>query len=181
MPPMPPLQLTDAQIADIATFIHSFRVAGYDATRNPPPSIVVGDAKAGEAAFQARCASCHSLTGDLKDFRVSQFTEERDFQQMWLLPSAGGRGRGAGYSSNVPPMSVTVTLPSGETANGRLIRIDDFVVTLEQADGVPRSFSRKGAVPKVEIHDPVAPHRELLGKYTDKEIHDITAYLVTVK
>jgi len=176
---MPPIKLTDDQVADIAAFIHSFRVGGYDITRVPPPSIVVGDAKAGEAAFQARCASCHSLTGDLRNFRADQFAEERDFQQMWLLPSAGGRGRGA--PSNVPPMTATVTLPSAQKVTGRLVRIDDFVVTLEPENGVPRSFTRKGDVPHVEIHDPIAPHRELLGKYTDKEIHDITAYLVTVK
>lgn len=177
-PAMPPLQLTNEQIADIATFIHSFSVGGYDITRVPPPTIVVGNATAGETAFRARCASCHSVTGDLRGFGA-KFAEPRDLQQMWLLPAAG-RGRGAA-ASNVKPMSVTVTLASGQKFEGRLIRIDDFIVTLEQADGRPRSFGRNGDVPKVEINDPIKPHRELLGKYTDKEIHDITAYLVTLK
>ncbi len=76
---------------------------------------------------------------------------------------------------------MTVTLPSGERFEGRLISIDDFVVTLEQADGTPRSFGRHGDVPQVDIHDPLKPHRDLLPKYTDKEIHDITAYLATIK
>jgi cytochrome c oxidase cbb3-type subunit 3 len=177
-PPMPPIQLTDAQIADIAAFIHSFRVGGYDVTRVPAPTIVVGNAQAGETAFRARCASCHSVTGDLRGFG-GKFQEPRDLQQMWLMPAAG-RGRG-GYVSNVPPMTVAVTLPSGQKFEGRLIRIDDFIVTLEQANGMPRSFGRNGDVPKVEVNDPIKPHRELLGKYTDKEIHDITAYLVTLK
>jgi mono/diheme cytochrome c family protein len=177
-PPMPPMQMTDEQIADIATFVHSFRVGGYDITRVPPPTIVVGNAQAGEAAFRARCASCHSVTGDLRGFGA-KFAEPRDLQQMWLLPAAG-RGRGAA-PSNVKPMSVTVTLASGQKFEGRLIRIDDFIVTLEQADGMPRSFGRNGDVPKVELNDPIKPHRELLAKYTDKEIHDITAYLVTLK
>ena len=32
-----------------------------------------------------------------------------------------------------------------------------------------------------EIHDPLEGHKKLLSVYTDKEIHDVTAYLVTVK
>lgn len=177
---MLPLKLTTEQIADIATYIHSFRVGGYDITRVPPPSIVVGDAKAGEAAFQAKCSSCHSITGDLEDFRLSRIGEERDLQQMWLMPSAAG-GRGRGGPTNVPPMTVAVTLPSGEKVEGRLVRIDDFIVALEQADGRARSFGRNGDVPKVEIRDPLKPHRDLLSTYTDEEIHNITAYLVTLK
>src|SRR5713226_9124669 len=65
---MPKLDLTTAQISDIAAFIHSFRVGGYDISRQRPPSILVGDAKTGEAYFQAKCAACHSVTGDLKGF-----------------------------------------------------------------------------------------------------------------
>ena len=51
---MPKFDLNDAQIADIAAFIHSFKVGGYDISRMTPPSIVVGDAKAGEAYFKAQ-------------------------------------------------------------------------------------------------------------------------------
>ena len=64
---------------------------------------------------------------------------------------------------------------------GRLVRIDDFVVTLELADGSSRSFRRDGDVPKVEVHDPLLAHRELLSVYADKDMHDVTAYLVTLK
>src|SRR5262249_13149800 len=61
---MPKFDFTMAQISDVAGYLHSFRVAGYDGSRNRPPTIVVGDAKAGDAYFKARCASCHSPTGD---------------------------------------------------------------------------------------------------------------------
>ena len=89
----------------------------------------------------------------------------------------GGRGgRGGGTAT-----TVTVTLANGQKVEGRLGRIDDFIVTLTQADGSPRSFRRDGETPKVEIHDPQAAHRQLLPKYTDKDIHNLTAYLVTVK
>jgi hypothetical protein len=78
-------------------------------------------------------------------------------------------------------MSVTVTLPSGQKFEGRLVKIDDFIVTLEQADGRQQSFTRSGDVPTVELHDPLKPHRDLLSTYTDDEIHNITAYLASLK
>src|SRR5438093_3285212 len=59
-PGMPKFTMTDEQVADIAAFVHTFRAAGYDESRMKPPSIVVGDAKAGEAFFQSTCAACHS-------------------------------------------------------------------------------------------------------------------------
>jgi hypothetical protein len=103
-------------------------------------------------------------------------------QQMWLMPAAGGGRRGGGPPPvSVPPTTATVTLPSGERVTGPLIRIDDFIVTLEQADGRPRSFTRRGDVPRVEIVDPLKPHKDLLPLYTDEEIHDITAFLASLK
>jgi small nuclear ribonucleoprotein (snRNP)-like protein len=98
------------------------------------------------------------------------------------MPGAGGRGTNAEEApSHVPPVTVSVTLPSGQTFEGRLNRIDDFNVTLIDSEGYEHTFSRNGDEPKVVIHDPLEPHRQLLSKYTDKEIHDITAYLETIK
>ena len=78
-------------------------------------------------------------------------------------------------------VTVAVTLPSGERTEGRLVRIDDFLVTVGLADGTLRTFRRDGDVPKVEVHDPMQAHRDLLAVYTDKDMHDVTAYLVTLK
>jgi cytochrome c oxidase cbb3-type subunit 3 len=178
--PMQPIKLTLDQISDIAAFVHSFRVGGYDITREPPPSIVVGDAPAGELVFKSKCASCHSISGDLKGIGA-RFDDPRELQQTWLLPYRGRRGRGAEPPNAKAVPTVTVTLPSREKVEGRLVRVDDFVVTLAMADGTERTFARNGDIPTVEIHDPLLPHRQLMPKYTDKEIHDLTAYLVTVK
>ena len=76
---------------------------------------------------------------------------------------------------------MTVTPPSGQKVEGRLDRIDDFIVILTPADGVQRSFRRNGDVPKVDVRDPLEGHRKLLTVYTDKDIHNVTAYLVTLK
>ena len=174
---MPKLSLTTEQVSDIAAFIHSFRVAGYDNSRMTPPSILVGDAKAGEKTFQARCASCHSATGDLKGI-ASRVAEPKQLQNHFLMPGGGGRGgRGGGGA----PTTVTVTMKNGEKVEGRLVRIDDFIVTLTDADGLQRTIRRDGETPKVDIHDPLKPHRDLLRTYTDTEIHNLTSYLVTLK
>ncbi len=176
---MPKFTLTDDQITDIAAFVHTFRAAGYDESRVKPPSIVVGDARAGEAFFGAKCGSCHSATGDLRGI-AGRITDPRQLQQTWLLPGSGG-GRGGPAPVQVKPTTVTVTLPSGEKIEGRLDRIDDFVVGLTMADGTHRSFSTSGDTPKVEVHDPLQPHKDLLRVYADSDIHNMTAYLVTLK
>ncbi len=177
---MPKLNLTGAQISDVAAFIHSFKVGGYDISRMTPPSILVGDAKAGEEVFKTKCASCHSATGDLKGI-ASKFSDPKTLQNTFLMPGGGRGGRGGGSPSNVRPTTVTVTTPSGEKAEGRLVRIDDFIVTLGEPDGGQRTFRRDGDVPKVEIHDPYKPHRDMLPTYSDKDIHNLTSYLVTLK
>jgi mono/diheme cytochrome c family protein len=174
---MPKINLTITQVGDVAAYIHSFRVLGYDVSRNVPPTILVGDAAAGEAYFKATCASCHSVTGDLKGIGA-RFTDPKQLQNYFLMP--GGRG-GRGGGSSLKPVTVTVTLPSGQKAEGRLVRIDDFIVTLADENDLQRTFRRDGDRPKVEIHEPLAPHKELLTKYTDNDIHNLTSYLVTVK
>lgn len=176
---MPKFSFTDAQIADIVAFVHSFTAAGYDVSRMKPPSILVGDARAGASYFAAKCASCHSATGDLRGF-AAKFSDDKQLQQTWLMPGSGGRGA-APVALNVPPTTVTVTLPSGETIDGVLDRIDDFVVSLTQKDGTHRSVPTTGNMPKVEIHDPLKPHRDLLRTYTDADIHNLTAYLTTLR
>ena len=125
---MPPIALGQPQIADIADFIHSFSVGGDDAARNVPVTVVVGNATSGAAAFQARCAGCHSTTGDLKGIGA-RFAVARELQDYWLMPVAG-RGRGTGPGANLKPVTAIVTLPSGERSEGRLLRIDDFTVTI---------------------------------------------------
>ncbi len=180
---MPKFNFTAEQISEIAAYIHSFKVGGYDAAREKPPSILVGNATAGRATFEKMCASCHSITGDLKGFAASA-PDPRTLQQTWIMPgmrSMFGPSTGAA-KTHVPPITVTVTQASGETVQGQLERIDDFFVTLKDADGYERTFRRDSHdVPKIEIHNPLAPHIHLLAEYTDKEIHDITAYLETTK
>jgi cytochrome c oxidase cbb3-type subunit III len=177
-PGMPTFAFTDDQIADVAAFVHSFKAFGYDESRNKPASIVVGDARAGETFFAAKCASCHSATGDLRGL-AAKIADPRLLQQTWLLPGSGApRGRAP---VPIPPTTVTVTLGPGDKIEGMLDRVDDFVVALTTAEGTHRSFATNGDTPKVEIHDPLQPHKDLLRTYADSDIHNVTAYLVTLK
>jgi len=174
---MPRINLIREQVSDIAAFIHSFQVGGYDISRMAPVTVLVGDARAGEAVFKTKCAACHSATGDLKGI-ASKIPDPKRLQNNFLMPVRGGRGPSA---LNVPPTTVTVTDGSGRKTDGELVRIDDFIVILRNADGDQQTFRRDGDRPKVEIHDPLKPHRDLLPIYTDLEIHDLTSYLVTLK
>ena len=181
---MPRIELTDAQISDVATWLHSLKVASRTDPNENNIDIVRGDAKSGEVYFQKTCASCHSVAGDLQGFAAKMSTP-KTLQQTWMLPGGGGGRGGFGAAQptglHVPPTTVTVTLPGGEKVTGVLNRIDDFYVGMTQTDGAVKGFTRMGNKPLVEIHDPLAAHRELLRTYTDKDIHDVTAYLVTLK
>jgi len=173
---MPKLNLSRQQVADVAAFIHNFQVGGYDISRMAPPSILTGDAIAGEAAFKTKCAACHSATGDLKGL-ASKVADPKMLQNIFIMPSSGGSRSPIKPS----PITVTVTADNGQKTEGRLLRIDDFIVTLLDAEGRVRSFRRDEDRPAVEMHDPLKPHRDLLPTYSDTEIHNLTSYLVTLK
>jgi cytochrome c oxidase cbb3-type subunit 3 len=100
-------------------------------------------------------------------------------QNTWV--AGGSRGGRGGPAPGARSATVVATLPSGERLEGRLVRIDDFLVTVALADGTSRTIRREGDAVKVQVTDPLKAHRELLAVYTDKDMHDVTAYLVTLK
>ena len=182
---MPRIDITDAQVLDITAWLHSLRVGNNSPANDKPIDIVVGDAAAGKVYFQKTCAACHSIDGDLSGI-ATKVPNPRTLQQTWLLPAGGGGFGGGGRpAANAPyqvkPTTVTVTLASGQKVEGTMSYIDDFTVSLIDSTKTMRTFNRIGDQPKVEVHDPMDAHRALFGKYTDKEIHDLTAYLVTIK
>ena len=184
---MDPINISDDDVKAVAEYIHS--VAATIRNQGMPPTtgvavtnIVVGDAAAGQAFFAARCSACHSVTGDLQGI-ATRVPDAKALQNLWVSGGSGrggGRGGGGGASDRRAAMA-TITLPTGEKVEGRLVRTDDFLVTLRLADNTVRSFRRDGDKPKVEIRDPMQAHRDLLAVYTDKDMHDVTAYLATIK
>ena len=193
MPPMPPIPLPDDDVKAVAAYIHSVAatMAGQGGPPPGPPvelNIVVGNAAAGQKYFAANCASCHSPTGDLQGL-AARYPSPMQLQNTWVsgMPAGGGRGRGgpaaapAGPARVPKPVTAVVTTADGQRYEGRLERIDDFIVTLTQADGTSKTLRRNGNVPAVQITDPLDAHKKMLVKYTDKDMHDVTAYLVTLK
>jgi len=172
---MPKFDLTTEEIASIATFIHSMPVGGRAATTGMVDPLV-GDAKAGEAYFNGpgKCATCHSVSGDLAGIGA-KYTDVRTLQGAMLS------GEPRGESSETPRKTVTVTLPNGQTIEGTLYQVDDFIVSLMDANGNYHSYPRHGDSPKIAIHDPLQPHLNMLRTLKDDDIHNLTAYLVTLK
>ncbi|MGH9199782.1 MAG: c-type cytochrome, partial [Vicinamibacterales bacterium] len=161
-PPMPAFDFTDAQLTDLAAFLHSFALNSRDPARMRPMNIVTGDATAGQAYFAGTCGSCHSADRDLKGI-AARLPDPRALQQWWLLPGGGGgRGGPIAGAKPIPPTRATITLPSGQQHEGRLARIDEFQVSIVEADGTTRTFPRDGDRPKVDIRDPLAQHKALL-------------------
>jgi cytochrome c oxidase cbb3-type subunit 3 len=192
MPVMPPIPLPPDDVKAVAAYLHAV-AATMRGQGNPPPgtepvvlNILVGDASAGQAFFQANCSSCHSTSGDLAGI-ATRINDPVQLQNAWVSGGGGGGGFG-GRGGGAPTGSaarrqrtVVVTEANGQKTEGRLDRIDDFYVQLTTADGMQRTFRRNGDVPKVDVRDPMEGHRRLLPIYTNKNIHDVTAYLVTLK
>jgi cytochrome c oxidase cbb3-type subunit III len=174
---MPKFQLTPDQVGDVAAFLHSFSVG----SRSIPTevNILVGDPKKGEAYVTAKCRSCHTVDA-LRSFAL-KLDDPKWLQQMWLMPGSGA-GRGGGtVPLPAPPVRATVTLPSGEKVEGTVQRIDDFVVSLALDDGTRRTFRTWGTNIRVDLHDPLKPHKALLPVYSDADIHNVTAYLSSLR
>ena len=168
---MPAFPLTDAQVHEIVNFLHAEARLAYSVsqrvpTEYPASKLLVGSAAAGKTYFngQGRCAECHSVTGDLA--HIAAKYKPIDLQSRIAFPSGA-----------VP--TVTVTEPSGKTFTGSEVYSDEFIISLRDANGWVHSWKRNAV--KVETKDPLAAHVALLTAYTDKDIHDLFAYLETLK
>jgi len=171
--------LTEAQILDL---MHFLRQRIDDTLRGSavfvPANVITGNAAAGQAYFSGDggCATCHSAAGDLAGI-ASRVTTPVDMQQRMLFPTArfarGGQpARGA--------TTVTVTRPGQPPDTGVLVQEDDFYVTWRDASDTIR-VARKLPGVTVVTSDPLKQHRELLDRITDANMHDLVAYLVTLK
>ncbi len=183
---MPKLNLTEAQISDIVAWLHVRTYAAGHRGTYTFGDVVTGDAKKGEIYFktEGKCSTCHSPAGDLAG--LGSKYDPFSLQSRWLQPRNSKRASGGPAGSGAPTSSlggptVTVTLPSGSSFSGTLDHIDDFTVSLYDAGGKFHSFARDRDTPRVEVHDPLRAHTQMLRQYTDADIHNVTAYLVTLK
>ncbi len=183
---MPAIGLDDADANAVAAYVRSV-IETIQSQGAPPsagqqiPSILIGNASEGKAYFETKCSGCHSATNDLSKI-ASRIPDPKKLQDAWLAGTTPeGEEEPEGTASAARAVTATITLPSGDIVEGKLVRIDDFLITLALADESQRTFRRTGNTPNIVIHDPLKVHRELLSQYTDQDIHDVTAYLVTLK
>lgn len=171
MPAFP--TMSSADITDIVSFIHaSIDNAGRTSSQGlgggyALKQLLTGNSEGGKRYFYGAggCIRCHSPTGDLAGIanKYSPF----DLEVRFLYPRHDNA-------------TATVMFPSGEKFQGKLLHLDAFYVAIQnQDDGWYRSWPLREV--RVEVNDPLAGHLELLGKYTDKDIHDVFAYLETLK
>src|SRR5713226_4733274 len=175
-------QITPIVQNGIAAWLHSQPLSD----RGAPTTldILVGNARDGAAYFNGagHCTQCHSTTGDLAG--IGSRSEPKAIQNLIVSGGGGGRRRrsaGAAPPVKVPPTTVTVTLPSGQRVQGELDHLSAFVVALREPDGTYRSFARHDSIPKVVVANPLQWHIDRLPQWRDADIHDLTAYLVTLK
>ncbi len=178
MPAFP--SFTPEQIADIATFLHSRAADVSNRFGYKIGEIVTGDSAKGSEFFHGagHCDTCHSPAGDLA--HIASRYQPVELQRRMLYPAPNLIDVFLGRAVKPPaPTKVTVHLPSGEEVSGTLDHIDEFSVSLHDSSGWYHSFSRQNA--KLDIQDPRAAHEALLPKYTDDDMHNVLAYLETLK
>jgi cytochrome c oxidase cbb3-type subunit 3 len=166
---VPSSSLSKTQVEELSHFIHQ-RL--YDTLRGSPifnpQNVLTGNVKEGEAYFNGagKCATCHSATGDLAGYGKNNPV---NIQQRFMFPRARKQ-----------PLTITVTPANGPAVTGTPIHLDDFAVSLRDDKGEYHSWKRTAAL-KVVKNNPLQAHIELLDKITDKNMHDIVAYLESLK
>jgi len=172
---MPPFDRTDQQIASLVAFIHTQQKAaqaqggrrGNGGRKGVDrEDLQTGNVEAGKKYFEGTggCAGCHAPSGDLAGI-ASRF-KGLELEEQMLYPRHA-------------KSKVTVTLASGQEISGTLAYLDEFTVGLTNAEGVYQSWRTRDVRYKVDA--PVEAHVDLFSKYTDDDVHNLMAYLQTLK
>jgi len=163
--------LKQDQIDDIVAFLHH---QVYEAIHSshvpgdyPLAKLLTGNADAGKAYFNGvgGCSGCHFVTGDLAGIATKY--SPIDLQQHMVYPSREDK------------RTAVVTLSNGQKYEGKVVHTDEFRIGIIAQDGWYHSWPKDQV--NADIHDPLAAHRELMQKYTDADIHNLFAYLETLK
>ena len=169
---MPAFTLSAADLGAIVAFVHDQKAKAESLTGGrrtvDVADLQTGDPEAGRKYFAGVCMKCHSPTGDLAG--VGRRLQGLALLQRMLYPAPGREGSKA---------TVTVTLASGEVVTGKLAYRDEFTIALTDANGWYRAWPAQKA--KFVVNDPLQAHIDQLGKYTDGDMHDVLAYLQTLR
>ncbi len=168
---MPPFDRSDDQIASLVAFIHTQqqnnagkRIGGRKGV--DAADLQTGNVEAGKRYFNGAggCATCHSPAGDLAG--IASRYQGLELEKQMLYPKHA-------------KSRVAVTLASGQTIAGTLEYLDEFTVGLVDSTGSYRSWRTRDV--KYKVDAPVNAHVDLFSKYTDDDIHNLMAYLQTLR
>ncbi|HXF25713.1 MAG TPA: c-type cytochrome [Bryobacteraceae bacterium] len=166
---MPKFDFSQEQIVELAAFIHTeaAKANSDEAQRRKIglSDLLTGNVADGKQYFDSKCAGCHSPTGDLAGI-ARKYKNPIQLETRMLYPW-GAQAK------------VTVTLPSGQTVAGQLIHANEFTVALRDSDGWYRSWPASEV--KYSIDDPAEAHVKLLPQYSDADVHNLFAYLNTLR
>jgi cytochrome c oxidase cbb3-type subunit 3 len=173
---MPGFTLSESDLAATVAFIHDQKKKA-EALSGGRRSVDVadvqtGNVEAGKRYFDTHCSRCHSATGDLSG--IGKRLQGLALMHRMLYP---GSGRDAGAPA-APPRA-TVTLASGEKVTGVVAYRDEFTIALTDPDGWYRSWPTRNVT--FTLDNPVQAHVDQLGKYTDRDMHDVLAFLHTLR
>jgi cytochrome c oxidase cbb3-type subunit 3 len=163
-------QLSEQQRIDLAEFLHQQVEDIANRGAYHLPNIVVGDAAKGETYVTAHCMRCH--TAATFAHIASRFRSPDQLQRSWIWP--------ARPADNSLAMTATVKTQHGATISGRVTQISDFRITLISSDGQTHAVDRGPGV-DVAMKDPLAPHQVLVNSLRNDDMHNVTAYLETLK
>jgi mono/diheme cytochrome c family protein len=162
MPAFP--QITDSQIKDITAFLRYRQQVAIDRGAYEFQNVNTGDPNRGETYFTAHCATCHSVSGDLKD--IAAHYEATALITRILYPKGS------------KPTATVVD--NGQSFAGTVEYLDDFEVGLRDDAGIYRGFTRSPAL-KLVIKDPLQAHEKQMKTFRDDDLHDVLAYLESLK
>lgn len=165
--------MTDDQLKDIAEFLHLQveEVANRGAYR--VLNILVGDAAKGQAYVAAHCMSCH--TAETFARIGSKFRSPEQLQRGWIWPA-----RSSSTGDNSLSITATVKTRHGGAISGRVTEVSDFRITVVDSAGQTHVIDRTPGV-EVEMKDPLAAHEQLIMTLTNDDMHNVTAYLDTLR
>ena len=167
---MPAFNLSPPEITALSAFLHAQKKKA-DAHPGGRRGVSVADLQTGNVAAgkeyfngAGTCSSCHSPTGDLAG--IATRYKGLELEKRMLYP-------------RFAKATVTVTTPSGQSVSGELSYQDEFTIGLTDAAGWYQSWPANSI--KYTIHAPAEAHAELLPKYTDDDVHNLMAYLQTLR
>jgi cytochrome c oxidase cbb3-type subunit 3 len=169
---MPAFSLGDADLAAVVAFIHDQKSKAASLTGGRRgvelADLQTGNAEAGKQYFAGACSKCHSPTGDFAG--LAKRLEGLALLQRMLYPTGAVAAARA---------KVTITPPSGAAITGSLAYRDEFTIALTDSTGAYRAFPTDRV--KFTVDNPLEAHVEQLGKYTDDDMHNVLAYLHTLR